>query len=75
MKTILHKLLIASWLIISPTIAFGRFTTLPTIPEHPSIIGFHIPNNPSAPSGLRNLSLEPKQQLDTILVAGKEKIV
>lgn len=75
MKTILHKLLIASWLIISPTIAFGSFTTLPTIPKHPSIIGFHIPNNPSAPSGLRNLSLEPKQQLDSIVVAGKEKIV
>jgi hypothetical protein len=76
MKTTLHIYIIAIWLLITPTFATNSFTSLPSIPEHPSKTGFHLPFTESAQlGGVRNLAVESKQQLDSIVVAGKEKFV
>jgi hypothetical protein len=75
MKTILPIYIIAIWLLITPIFATTNFSSLPTIPEHPSKTGFNIPVAPSTQSGVRNFLVQSKQQLDSIVVAGKDKYV
>lgn len=75
MKTYIYFLFISIFALASTAIAGNTLPTLPAIPQHPSIAGFHDLPVTIEKGAVRALSLESKQQLDSIVTVGKEKIV
>ena len=75
MKAIIHTIFSLLFFVSISLFATNSNNLLPSIPEHPSISGFHTYGVNNSYVSLRSVSSQQKLKLDSIVVENKEKFV